>query len=108
LIGICGFVTCNCALAPRHLQAQSAKPAPLILEKEQGERRLWRPIQGLESGASLFILKVDLKNGGSQHLVFGTEDLLPGDPIEVHRHPGSDEILFFQTRHAHAVICKEP
>jgi len=108
LIGICGFVTCNCALAARHLQAQSAKPAPLILEKEQGERRLWRSIQGLESGASLFILKVDLKNGGSQHLVFGTEDLLPGDPIEVHRHPGSDEILFFQTRHAHAVICKEP
>jgi oxalate decarboxylase/phosphoglucose isomerase-like protein (cupin superfamily) len=29
-------------------------------------------------------------------LVFGTEDLPPGEKIETHRHPGSDEILFLQ------------
>jgi quercetin dioxygenase-like cupin family protein len=30
-------------------------------------------------------------------LVFGTEDLPPGETIPTHRHPGSDEILFLQT-----------
>jgi quercetin dioxygenase-like cupin family protein len=50
----------------------------------------------LEGQPSLFILKVDPHNGGSSHLVFGTEDLQPGGRIEAHRHPGSDEILFLQ------------
>jgi quercetin dioxygenase-like cupin family protein len=45
---------------------------------------------------SLFILKVDPRNGGSSHLVLGTEDLSPGAKIDRHRHPGSDEILFLQ------------
>ena len=41
-------------------------------------------------------MKVDPRNGGSSHMVFGTEDLPPGEQIETHRHPGSDEILFLQ------------
>jgi quercetin dioxygenase-like cupin family protein len=73
-----------------------AKPTPLILERNEGERRLWRPVDGHEGTPSLFILKVDPHNGGSSHLVFGTEDLRPGGQIEAHRHPGSDEILFLQ------------
>jgi quercetin dioxygenase-like cupin family protein len=43
-----------------------------------------------------FILKVDPQNGGSSHLVFGTEDMAPGGKIEMHKHPGSDEILFLE------------
>jgi quercetin dioxygenase-like cupin family protein len=77
-------------------QANAAKPTPLILEKNEGERRVWRPIEGLEGQPSPFTLKVDPHNGGSSHLVFGTEDLPPGEKIETHRHPGSDEILFLQ------------
>ena len=76
--------------------ANAAKPTPLILEKNEGERRVWRPIEGLEGQPSPFTLKVDPHNGGSSHLVFGTEDLPPGEKIETHRHPGSDEILFLQ------------
>jgi hypothetical protein len=74
--GICAFSVCgsNASL----LQAQSAKATPLILEKNEGERRVWRPVEGLEGQPSLFILKVDPHNGGSSHLVFGTEDLAPG------------------------------
>jgi quercetin dioxygenase-like cupin family protein len=72
------------------------KATPLILEKEEGERRVWRPLEGLDDKLSLFILKVDPRNGGSSHLVFGTEDMPPGGHIETHRHPGSDEILFLQ------------
>jgi quercetin dioxygenase-like cupin family protein len=96
LLGVCGFFFCNSAIAPSHVQAQSAKATPLILEKNEGERRVWRPIEGLESHLSLFILKVDPHNGGSWHLVFGTEDIPPGGKIDAHRHPGSDEILFLQ------------
>jgi quercetin dioxygenase-like cupin family protein len=42
------------------------------------------------------ILKVDPQNGGSSHLAFGTEDMAPGGKIEMHKHPGSDEILFLE------------
>ncbi len=95
-LGVCAILVCNSAIAPSYLQAQSAKATPLILEKDEGERRVWRPIEGLEGQLSLFILKVDPHNGGSSHLVFGTEDIPPGGKIDAHRHPGSDEILFLQ------------
>jgi quercetin dioxygenase-like cupin family protein len=77
--------------------ADTAKPTPLILEKNEGERRVWRPVEGF-TGPPMegFVLKIDPKNGGSSHLVFGTEDLEPGGKIDMHRHPGSDEILFLQ------------
>jgi quercetin dioxygenase-like cupin family protein len=72
---------------------------PLILEKNEGERRVWRPIEGAEGWEGQpgpFTLKVDRHNGGSSHLVFGTEDLPPGATIDRHRHPGADEILLLQ------------
>ena len=94
-ISICAFLIFGSVVASSSI-AQSVKPTPLILEKDEGERRLWRPIDGLEGSPSLFILKVDPHNGGSSHLVFGTEDLPPGGKIEAHRHPGSDELLFLQ------------
>ena len=93
---------CLVMFCPNHqpsASADTAKPTPLILEKNEGERRVWRPIEGGEGwlGQSApFILKVDRQNGGSSHLVFGTEDLPPGGKIETHRHPCSDEILFLQ------------
>jgi quercetin dioxygenase-like cupin family protein len=77
----------------------ASKVAPLILEKNEGERRVWRPIEGAkgwDAQRGPFILKVDRHNGGSSHLVFGTEDLPPGASIDRHRHPGADEILFLQ------------
>jgi quercetin dioxygenase-like cupin family protein len=77
--------------------ANAAKPTPLILEKNEGERREWRVVEGyIGPPMEHFILKVDPQNGGSSHLVFGTEDLEPGGKIDMHRHPGADEILFLQ------------
>lgn len=98
--GICAVFVCSPAVAPSFLAGQSVKATPVVLEKDEGERRLWRPIEGLDSQLSLFILKVDPRNGGSSHLVFGTEDLPPGGKIDAHRHPGSDEILFLQNGQA--------
>src|SRR6516225_7018853 len=70
--------------------ADTAKPTPLILEKSEGERRVWRPIEGAEGWLGQpapFILKVDPQNGGSSHLVFVTEDLPPGGKIEIPQTP---------------------
>ena len=102
-IAICAVLLCIGAAAPietRPRPQNGNKVAPLILEENEGERRVWRPIEGLTGQPGLFILKVDPHNGGSSHLVFGTEDLQPGGKIDAHRHPGSDEILFLQNGRA--------
>ncbi len=77
-------------------------PKPLLLEKSEGEKRLWRPEPG-ETDPGGFILKVTLESNGSQHLVLGTEDMAPGDAIPTHKHLGQDEIVLVEkgTIHAH-------
>src|SRR5215470_7285526 len=71
---------------------------PLLLEKNEGERRIWR-----EPPPGDFMLKVSPKNNGSQHLVMGTEDITPGDEFPLHQHLGQDEILYLErgTVHVH-------
>ena len=53
--------------ATKESTTSASKVAPLILEKDEGERRVWRPVEGLEGQPGLFILKVDPQNGGSSH-----------------------------------------
>jgi quercetin dioxygenase-like cupin family protein len=78
--------------------AQHAEKAtPLILEENEGERRLVRGWPGHPDPGESFTLKVDPKNGGSSHLVFLSFSLGAGGQIVAHRHPGADEILFLQT-----------
>lgn len=76
--------------------ADAIKPTPLILEKNEGERRVVRGWPGHPAPGETFILKVDPKNGGSSHLVFLTAQLAAGKEIVAHRHPEADEILFLQ------------
>lgn len=81
----------------------TSKLTPLVLEKNEGERRAWRPIEGATGWDAVpgpFILKVDPHNGGSSHLVFVTEDVPPGAEIPRHKHPGADEIIFLQNGRA--------
>jgi quercetin dioxygenase-like cupin family protein len=91
------------ALPTRTAQSSSASTSqgaarPLLLEKTEGERRIWR-----EPPPGDFILKVSPKNNGSQHLVMLTEDIAPGDDIPTHKHLGQDEILYIVkgTVHVH-------
>ena len=67
----------------------SAARTPLILTREEGERRIRRVM-----GGALAIIKVDRRNGGSQGLVMGYEEVPPGQAIQAHRHPAMDEIIF--------------
>jgi quercetin dioxygenase-like cupin family protein len=98
-----GCVVCVCVVcvyAAQRAMSQTtnlATATPMILEKNEGERRVWRGEPGHAGPGAAFVLKVDPKNGGSSHLVFGTGDLAPGEKIDSHRHPGADEILFLET-----------
>jgi quercetin dioxygenase-like cupin family protein len=76
--------------------ARKAGPQPLLLEKNEGERRIWR-----DPPPGGFTLKVSPKNNGSQHLVMGTEDLAAGEDIPRHKHLGQDEIVFVQAGTLH-------
>ena len=64
----CGFAGMPPALAPQ--SGTSSKTTPLILEENEGERRVIRGWPGHPDPRETFILKVDPKNGGSSHLVF--------------------------------------
>ena len=81
---------------PRSAAADQATAKPLLLEKNEGERRIWR-----DPPPGEFTLKVSPKNNGSRHLVFGAEDLIPGDEIPTHKHLGQDEIVYIEKGTAH-------
>ena len=104
LIGVFALAVAALLAAAWRIQAQPAHETPLILEKDEGEHRVWRPVEGLEGEPGLFILKVDPRNGASSHLVVVTEDLGPQGRIEVHRHPGSDEVIFLENGTAKVTI----
>ena len=92
------FPLCSFVATPQSIPAATDDPraAALILEKQEGERRIHRPA-GTATGTAPFILKFDPQNGGAKHLVMFTEELPPGAAIPRHKHPGSEEILILQT-----------
>lgn len=100
ITGVCAALVCGgptSTLTPTLQGARVNKTTPLILEKNEGERRVVRGWPGHPDPGETFILKVDPKNGGSSHLVLLTADLAPGGEIVAHKHPEADEILFLQT-----------
>ena len=96
VVAVCVFQARSAQLGSAARSQGAAKP--LILEKNEGERRIWR-----EPPPGDFVLKVSPKNNGSQHLVMGTEDVIPGDEFPQHKHLGQDEILYIEngTVHVH-------
>lgn len=84
----------------------SSVARPLLLERSEGELRMRRP-RPKPSPASQFMLKVDPKTNGSQHLVVGTEDIAPGASIPTHKHPTEDELLFIQSGEAHVWLGEQ-
>lgn len=82
-------------LAPGERWA-SAATGPLILHKDEGDRRLRRPrAAGVQPvSASTLIIKVSPQLGGSKNFFMAYEELESGAEIPVHRHRAYDEILF--------------
>src|SRR4029077_10467947 len=98
------LLTALCLVASTTSLAQSPGAKILVLEREQGEKRIRRPRENMPNPTSEFMLKVTPQNSGSQHLVLGTETIPPGGVIPKHRHVGQDEILFLQTGTAHVSL----
>jgi quercetin dioxygenase-like cupin family protein len=92
------------ALSPAICAAQSEGAKTLVLEKNEGEVRLRRPLGSLSTPSTEFILKVTPQNSGSKHLVLGTEEIPPGGVIPRHKHLGQDEVLLIQTGTAHITL----
>ena len=49
-VPVCAVLLCIGATSPMRTRPQSpndSKVTPLILEKNEGERRVWRPVEGL-------------------------------------------------------------
>ena len=80
----------------------AAGAKPLLLEKNEGEQRVWR-----DPPPGRFTLKVSPKNNGSQHLVFGTENMAPGDEIPTHKHLGQDEIVYIEKGTIHVDVADQ-
>lgn len=67
----------------------------LILAENEGEWRLRRPPpSGVTALRTPYMIKVDSRNGRSEDLFMGYQDIAPGAGIAPHHHPFADEILF--------------
>jgi quercetin dioxygenase-like cupin family protein len=96
-----------CAFQARSAQssfatASQVPPEPLLLEKNEGERRIWR-----EPPPGDFILKVSPRNNGSQHLVMGTEDMARGDEFPTHKHLEQDELVYIERGTVHVRLGEQ-
>ncbi|HEV7521244.1 MAG TPA: cupin domain-containing protein [Candidatus Angelobacter sp.] len=85
---------------PNGQPASDKDAVPMILEKNEGEQRMRRPRE-VPVPSMGFMFKIDRMNGGSKHLVLGTEEIPPGRIIPRHHHMGQDEILLVQSSTAH-------
>jgi quercetin dioxygenase-like cupin family protein len=104
---IAAIMVAVCLSPAQSTQAGSASssetgPTALLLEKNEGEQRVWRFEPG-EVDLGGFILKVTPKSNGSRHLMLMTEDIASGDAIPMHKHLEQDEIVLIErgTIHAH-------
>jgi mannose-6-phosphate isomerase-like protein (cupin superfamily) len=105
-----GLVACGTPSARERAANAPRKEHPLILEQDQGEVRIWRPLVS-ESPAEQkldkvthFIIKVDRRNGGSPDFWLGTETLPVGAGIPYHRHLHEDELLYIVSGSAHVHV----
>jgi quercetin dioxygenase-like cupin family protein len=100
MVGLCSLLAQSIQSSAAPTSETSAKP--LLLERTEGELRTRRiHTDNSASASSQFMLKVSPKNNGSQHLVAGTEELVPGATLPKHRHLVQDEIVLIQSGKAH-------
>ena len=76
---------------------QSVGPKVLVLEKNDGEKRVRLPREGVANKPVEFILKITPESAGSQHLVLGTQTIPPGGTVPKHRHLDQDEVVILQS-----------
>ena len=88
-------------------EATASAPAieqPLIVQRDQGEVRLWRPLPGGVRSLKSFTIKIDRQNGGSPDFWFVSSTMPAGAAIRDHRHLYQDEVLFIDSGVAHVRV----
>src|SRR5260370_41916572 len=88
IIAVSAVLVCGYATAPPAPTAQvteRTKATPLILEKNEGERRVVRGWPGHPDPGETFILKVDPKNGGAPHMGPFAVKAAPGKGMRAHK-----------------------
>jgi len=98
------FIGSLCFLVCTICFAQSPNAKVLVLEREQGERRVRPAGVGIATVPVEFILKVTPQNSGSQHLMLGTQTIPPGGTVPKHRHLDQDEVVFLQSGKARITL----
>lgn len=93
------------ACAPRATSRAGAPPAHAITEARTTSGYVLGPEEGevLMRQNGRVIVKVDPQRG-SQSMALGTQELVAGAGIPMHRHDTADEVLLIQEGHAHAVL----
>jgi quercetin dioxygenase-like cupin family protein len=71
---------------------RSGAPQPLILQEDDGERRVGRPPET----DFHFTIKVDGQNGNAQDSTVATTILAPGDSIPFHMHHNAEEVVILE------------
>jgi quercetin dioxygenase-like cupin family protein len=84
--------------AASQIDGTTAMSTGLILAAGEGERLIRR-----QYGFPL-IIKVDPVNGGSKHMVVGTEEIPAGKSIPVHKHSHADEFIVLQEGRASVTL----
>jgi mannose-6-phosphate isomerase-like protein (cupin superfamily) len=70
---------------------------PLILQENEGERRIRRPGGPAGSGSvSEFFIKIDKQNGNAEDFYVGAEVMNPGAMIPFHKHHNSEEVVIME------------
>ena len=98
VISILCFLICTTCFA------QSPNAKVLVLEKDQGEKRVRPAGAGIAAVPIEFILKITPQNSGSDHLLLGTQTIPPGGTVPMHRHLGQDEVVFLQSGKARITL----
>jgi quercetin dioxygenase-like cupin family protein len=97
------IVAAICAAQDGQVKTLVVGAQPKLLERDQGERRLRRKT-GNNLVAPEFVLKISPANNGSEHLVVGSEDLVPGAVIGQHKHLGMEEVVLVHAGSVHATV----
>jgi quercetin dioxygenase-like cupin family protein len=92
LYGMKDKIVISCLLA-LIAYAQSPAPKVLVLERNEGEKRVRLPREGVANKPVEFILKVTPESSGSRHLVLGTQTIPRGGTVPKHRHLDQDVVV---------------
>jgi quercetin dioxygenase-like cupin family protein len=84
---------------------QSLGPKVLVLGKNDGEKRVRLPLEGVANKPVELILKITPESVGSQHLVLGTQTIPPGGRVPTHRHLDQDEVVILQSGSARMTLA---